>query len=113
MPLSTLEPQTGAVSDLMYHLSRIISQYKGVRTVFQVGLTFQPAKRWKEHEPYGWKDMILVYYTADRKWAQRAEEMLIEHGWQNHYIKESWNIARDNIITQSGHEGYYVYVILA
>ncbi len=113
MPLSTEEPQTGAVSDIMRHLASAIGQYKGIRTEFQVGLTFQPSKRWQEHEPHGWKDMILVYYTPDKRWAQKAEELLIENGWQNRYIKESWDIARDNVKAQGSHEGFYVYVVLA
>jgi len=113
MPLALFEPHTGPVLDLMPRLQNTISQFKGARTQFKVGLALQPEKRWHEHERSGWKDMVLVYFTTSKQTAQQAEKLLIQHGWQNHYIAESWNIVRDNVILQQSHEGYYVYVVLS
>lgn len=79
----------------------------------KIGLTTDPHRRWAEHRRDGdWKELIVIYSTASRKYCGFVESHLIQHCMTRHAVKV-WNEKDGGGGLKYYAKRYYIYMVRA
>lgn len=106
-------PWTGRYATVRPQLIRALGQYARAGKQFKVGVTVDPERRWREHAPDEWSEMVVMYQTSSANYVRQAEKDLIDRGWREKFADNSWNAAPGGEGVRRGRSMYYVYVLLA
>jgi len=98
-------------SRLFERLHGSIERYRDRSESINIGLTTDPTLLWSEQRHAGWKEMVVIYSTSTRDFADAVEEELLARGWGASFT--SWNYELIGERLPGSYTRYYVYVKLA
>lgn len=77
----------------------------------RIGITTDPARRWKAYAKEGWSKMVVLYQTTSYRYCASIEDYLIRHAW-NSKEEKTWNFRGGGGGIKPGHDQYFVYVVV-